>query len=833
MSVNFKMKTVVRCSALGLLWLGSVCLMTPAIQAASLIGNLPLWFESSNPGQFTARGQGAQFTISQDGAAFVLQKPSGASSACTMRLVSASPEPEIAGQQPLSGKINYLTGNQPQNWFVGRQTFGQVQLRDVYPGIDVVFYGNQNDLEYDFNLAAGRSPAQIALQFDGAKKISVAADGSLVIKLAAGEIVHRAPVAFQIINGVRHDVAAHFKLLSPNTVGFALGEFNHSAPLVIDPVLSYSTYFGGYYGESANAIAVSPVDGSIYVAGQTFSSRISNGIPLVTASAYQTNYSGGKVSGDAFIARFDSTGTNLIFATYLGGSGNDGVQALTVDASGNAFLAGYTDSTNFPTKNALYDHINSSWIKQLKGYTIDAFVAELTPDGSDLIYSTYLGGNSMDAVYGLALDSNDNAYVTGYTYSTNFPVTADAFQSKRGFTNSIYFNANAFVSVIGAGGSNLIYSTYLGGTNLDMGRAIAFNNNRLFVAGYTTSTNFPATNHLAGFDLLNGNTRTNKNVVYYRDAFVTAFDASTTNFPVLYSTLLGGTNNDVANGIAADSAGNAYVVGYTMSTNFPYTTSNVLYLNPGYVYTNDFKKHPQLATNAFLTQITWNGTNPAIGFSSIFGGKGVDVANGVTLDASGNIYIVGSVSSTNFPVTTNVIYPPMTATNNSIKKRGAKLSDAFVMILNSDASSLLFSAYLGGRDNDFGNAIAVDTTGNAYIAGQTQSTNFPTVTPWQSHRIGTNDMFIAKISPDEMIPLSIIPVSTATTGLRSLTTPNQPHRIMLRWRASAANYQLESTTDMSHPNWQPVGQTPAASNGWNQVEVPATNESQFFRLRRP
>jgi len=791
-------------------------------QNAAAFGNLPLWFEAGQHGTFTAHGNDSEFVISADGAGFILKKSNGETASCTLQFAGTSPATKISGEQMLAGKISHFSGNQPEQWLTGVPTFARVRVDNIYPGINVVYYGNQKNLEYDFNLAAGVSPSVIALHFAGAEKISLDPQGGLVIQINAGEILQHAPVAYQMIHGSRQEVATAYKILDTHTAAFALGDYDHSQPLVIDPVLAYSTFYGGNYGETASAIAVNPVDGSIYVAGQTFSTKATNGIPFGTPGAYQTNYQGGKLTGDAFVARFDSTGSNLIYATYLGGSGNDGALGLAVDAGGNAYVCGYTDSTNFPPypTNVLYPHIRSLYDNGAKTYAVDAFVTKLNPAGNALVYSTYLGGNSMDAAYGIALDPVGNAYVTGYTYSTNFPYTPDAFQTHLACSNTVYVNANAFVSVVAANGGSLSYSTYLGGTNFDVGNAIAFNNNRVFVAGYTISTNFPITNFLAGFTALNGNTNYNKKLNGYPDAFVTAFDASTPSLSMLYSTFLGGTNNDVATGIAADAAGSAYVVGFTTSTNFPYTTTNVPDLSAAFVHTNNNAKHYVLATNGFLTKITWDGSQTAIGYSAMFGGKGVNVANGVALDPAGNAYVVGSATCTNFPVTTNNLSGYLSATNSSKKDKG--WSDAFVIAFNPDATALLYSTYLGGVERDYGNAIAVDPAGNAYVAGQTRSTNFPSMDAYQPHRSGTNDMFIAKISQTAGGSPALI-ITTQNTGQPGVT---------LKWQRAPAGYSVESLTDLTSGNWQVVPQSPAYTNGWYELTLPVTNGVQFFRLHQ-
>lgn len=785
-----------------------------AAQSASPFGRLPLWFEPVQAGQFIAHGGSATFVVSPHGTEFNLARKDGQTASGRLQFVGANPAARIFGQSQLAGRVNYLLGNDPAAWRAGLPTFARVRLTEIYPGVDVVFYGNQQELEYDFNLAAGVDPSVIKLQFSGAQKLSVDSQGDLRIQYAGGQMVQHAPVVYQTVAGRRELVAANYQVLGRETVGLALHDYNARLPLVIDPILSYSTYYGGNYGETPWAVALNLTDGSVYVAGQTFSTTFTNGIPFSTPDAYQTAYQGGKQAGDAFVARFDNSGTNLIYATYLGGSGDDAAYGLAVDSTGNAFIAGATISTNFPTKNPLPggNKISGSPDPTLKIYPTDVFVAELDPSGTNLMYSTYLGGDRADAAYGLALDSANNILLTGFSYSTNFPVTTNAFQLHPACSNTVV-NANAFISEIAAGGASLKYSTYLGGTNYDVAKAIAFNNDRVFVAGYTWSTNFPNLNHLPGFDYLNG--RTNKNN-YGSDAFVAGFATSLTNWTLLYSTLLGGSNVDAATSIAATADGSAYVSGYTTSTNFPYTTTNVPYLSEPFLRTN---KNYVLATNGTLTQITWDGAHPGIGFSTMFGGRGVNVANGVALDPDGNVYVVGSATCTNFPVTTNNISGYLSATNSSQKNKN--YSDAFIMAFNTNATALLYSAYLGGRERDYGNAIAVDPVGNAYIVGQTLSTNFPAVNARQTFRNGTNDMFIAKISQATNAPvLTILPQSSTPSG------------VSLNWRMFPPAYGVESATDLGVGEWSVIPQAPTGSNGWYQITLPATNAAEFFRLRQ-
>jgi hypothetical protein len=874
--VNFKMNISVKKFLGASLALGLVVLNLGA-QSAAQFGKLPLWFEAGSNANFTAHASDSQFTITRAGAEFTLIKNSGETAGCQLQFVGANPAASISGEQKLAGTINYFLGSNPNQWRASVPTFAQVRVENIYPGVNVVYYGNRQKLEYDFNLSAGINPSVIALHFAGAEKISVDAQGELVIHFSSGEVVQHPPVAYQTVHGARQEIAAGYKILDAHTAAFALGQYDQSEPLVIDPVLSYSSFFGGNYGETAWAIAVNRTDASIYVAGQTFSIKNSNTIPALTFStpgAFQTNYAGGKLTGDAFVARFnvDDTGTNLSlhYATYLGGTGDDGALGLAVDSvTGNAYVAGYTDSTNFPTTNSitktsgLYPHISGVLNQYTHTYPVDAFVTELNADGNALVYSTYLGGESMDAAYGIALDDAGDAFVTGYTYSTNFPTTkSTAYQPNLVCSNTVYINANAFVTELAPDGTHLNYSTYLGGTNFDVGRAIAYNNGRLFVAGYTFSTNFPVLHALPGMELDYSNYYTKKihsgttNIpvlwtnlftgkllnsstnIYSTasDAFVTAFDTtSTTNWALLYSTYLGGTNNDQATSIAADNVGSAYVAGFTSSTNFPDTVPN---LTTSYMLTNGLSYVN--ATNAFLTKIVWDGTNTSIaasasGYSAMFGGRGLDVANGVALDAIGNAYVIGSATSTNFPVTTNNIGGDLSATNDFLKRNYR--SDVFVIAFNPNASALLFSTYIGGVDNDFGNAIAVDPMGvNAYIAGQTLSTNFPAVNALQARRNGTNDMFIGIIAltntPAPTLVLTPTIASQSVQGKIAGAAPATASGLNLKWQMFPANYDVESSADLTPSGWHPVSAVPAYSNGWYYVTLPTTNGVQFFRLHK-
>jgi hypothetical protein len=796
--------------------LAGFVMLTASAQTAATFGNLPLYFEANASTQFLARGRDAQFLITPAEARLVLQK-SDSTRAVAMRFTGANPQAQISGDAALSGKINYLTGNDPAQWRSGIPTFAKVRVAEIYPGINLIYYGNQQQLEYDFTVAPGTNPSAIVIRFDGADKISVNALGELVLRLGDDEIRQPKPLIYQTVGGNREKISGGYKMLDPSTVAFSVGKYDHTLPLVIDPVLSYATYFGGTSGETAWAIALNPNDGSIYIAGQTFSKfAITNGGPFSTRGAFQTNFNGGKQAGDAFVAKFDHLGTNLIYLTYLGGSADDAAYGLAVDGAGDAFVAGASTSTNFPTTNSINPNISGPLYKTIGSHAADAFVAELNPGGSNLIYSTYLGGEAPDAAYGIAVDTSGNAYVTGFTYSTNFPTT-NAIQNHLACTNSFDVNANAFVSEIASGGGAFVFSTYLGGTNFDEGKGIAVDTSGyIYVTGFTASTNFPTTNFISqviGTNSYNGH-RLNGSTNAFNpalDAFVTKLAPS--GGSLVYSTYLGGTNNDMGNAIAVDNNGGAYVTGWTVSTNFPNTLgTNVI---ASHLTNNSFNGFI-ITTNVFLTKIT-NGISAGIAYSVVFGGNANDVGYGVAVDPTGNAFIVGATTSTNFPCL---------PTNNigSLHATNFGGSDIFVTAFDPNAVPL-YSVLLGGINDDFGYGIAVDSLTNAFIVGQTASTNFATAGAFQKFRNGTNDAFLAEIMFIAQPPgVTIQPTNQAVaagSGVTFVATATGTPPFNYQW-------QLNGTNLVNGTNFASAGNISGVTNNIlfiNQAQV--TNSGNY------
>jgi hypothetical protein len=685
-----------------------------------------------------------------------------------MRLVGANAKAAVTGADELPGKSNYFIGNDPKKWRTNVPNYAKVKYQNVYPGVDLVYYGNRSgQLEYDFVVAPGADPGVIAMDVaaglsrhaDVAAGLSrhsdvgaglvpaheghpqgvplrIAADGDLLVKTDGGEVRFHRPVVYQpAINkaqrttdkGQRASVDGEYVLQANSQVGFRVASYDHSKPLFIDPALSYSTYLGGSNWDQAYAIAVDS-SGNAYVTGYTVSSDFPTENPI-QATCDGCNPSTN--NSDAFVAKLDATGSSLVYSTYLGGNGQDFGDGIAVDSSGNAYVTGYTSSTDFPTANPLQASLGGSAAQ-------NAFVSKLNAAGSALVYSTYLGGSHHDTGTGIAVDSSGDAYLTGTTSSTDFPTTPGAFQT-------IPQGAGSFVAKLNAAGSALDYSTFLGPSS-PAGIAVDSSGNA-YVTGGTDSGDFPTVNPLQA---------TNHGGL--SDAFVSELNAA--GSALVYSTYLGGSGFDFGYGIAVDSSGNAYITGATISTDFP-TVSPYQGICGG-CYKGD--------GDAFVAKLNAGGS--ALVYSTYLGGSNNDGGSGIAVDPSGNAYLTGFTTSYDFP-TIN----PIQATCGSC----GGYSTAFVARLNSAGSGLTYSTYLGGSSNDFGQGIALDSYGSAYVTGATFSSDFPTVNALQPTNHGGYDAFVAKISLTDGVPsVSLSPVGLtfepqdvgATSGSQRVTLTN-------------------------------------------------------------
>ncbi|HLX84772.1 MAG TPA: SBBP repeat-containing protein [Terriglobales bacterium] len=709
----------------------------PAAQARVVAdyGRLPLAFEA-NHGQtdaqvkFLSRTSAYSLFLTGDEAVLTLNaKKTNAGSkdsssdfvfahrVLRMKLRNANAA-KLTGIDEQAATTNYFLGNDPAKWRTNVPTYAKVKYENIYNGIDLVYYGNQRQLEYDFIVAPAANPRSIAFNITGANTIRQDAHGDLVFKMGDEEIRWHKPIVYQEKNGIREEIAAHYTITDKTRVGFELAKYDATKPLYIDPLI-YSTYLGGSGGDVGLAIAVDSA-GNAYVTGFTRSTDFP-----VTSGALQTN-ADCSVNGcaNAFVSKINPSGTALVYSTYLGGGVGAQGTSIAVDSTGNVYVTGLAGA-NFPLVNPL---------QPTYGGNFDAFVSKINPSGSALVYSTYLGGSGQDLGFGIAVDSAGNAYVTGNTGSPNFPTTPNAFQTVCNGGGSPCGNPNrdAFVAKINPKGSALVYSTYLGGSGDESGDGIAVDNaGNAYITGFTGSTNFPTKSPLQP-----GNHGTY--VGCPCNAFVTKLNFS--GSALVYSTYLGGSNNDSGLGIAVDSAGDAYVAGFAGSGDFP--TMNAW--------------QPTLGSglNAFVSKIDPSGS--AFVYSTYLGGNDHDFAQGIATDSKGNAYVIGIALSTNFP------------TMNPVQPVNAGAGDAFVTAFNSTGSALLYSTYLGGTNADIGYGIAVDSSGSAYATGTTNSSNFPGISPLQPANGGSANAFVAKITADVTLTPQIVSFGSQLVGTTSV-----------------------------------------------------------------
>jgi len=614
----------------------------------------------------------------------------------TAKFIGANPNPEVVAEGQMEYKCNYFIGNEPMKWHTDVPSYEAITLKDIYPGIDLKYSGDGNaQAAYEFIVAPGADIAQIRVDYEGVEGTSIDADGRLVLKTKWGDMIEaiKSP-SIAVLSG-----SASFSQLSEKTIGFEANGESRQALGTLSVGLVYSTYLGGGGGDFGLGIAVDG-SGNTYVTGYTASFN------FPTLNPYQTYQD----TAAAFVTKFSSSGT-LIYSTYLGGGGWDNGYSIAVDGSGNAYVTGQTLSSNFPTLNPY----------QTDQFTYDAFVTKLSSSGNSLIYSTYLGGGSSDYGKGIAVDGSGNAYVTGWTYSSDFP-TLNPYQT------TYQGNRDVFVTKLSSTGSSLIYSTYLGGGDYDGGFGIAVDGSgNAYVTGWTWSSNFPTLNPYQPAN--HGSS----------DVFVTKLSSSGNS--LIYSTYLGEGERDEGFGIVVDGSGNAYVAGMTLSSNFPT-------LNPYQTYQGGY--------DVFVTKLSSSGAS--LIYSTYLGGGGDDGGDpnsgsggggGIAIDGSGNAYVTGITNSSNFPT----LNPYQT-------DQGGE--DAFVTKLSSTGNSLIYSTYLGGGANDAGSGIAVDGSGNAYVTGGTVSANFPTLNPYQATYQGGGDAFVTKLYfdaaddvSDELSPVSL------------------------------------------------------------------------------
>jgi len=656
----------------------------------------------------------------------------GAPSSLVMRPIGG----RAVGAAGIEGHYNRHTGldtRTPKLPFEGTH-FGRIKYAAIYRGIDLDLYGNRGRLEYDFIVGPGADPSSIRMAFDGADELIVARDGALVIRAGMHTFRQPRPVIYQRVSGRNQPITGGFVLHPDATVGFRLGDYDPRLTVIIDPILEYGSFDGGPGTDQIQAITTD-AQGNTYVTGMTTSGGLQGG--TVTRCTTSGCIAGGSASRDIFVSKF-SAGGQLVFTTYLGGQGRESGQGIAVDATG-IYVGGWTSSPDFPVSDASQLNLGGGSAPNDQGFR-DAFAAKLSLGGNSVLYATYLGGTADDAALALRIDGSGRAYLTGFTVSSNFPLSGTPYQ---GMTAGF---KDAFVTRLTSAGS-LDYSTYLGGQGDDVARDLAVDTSgRVTLTGFTGSGNYdnsalpqattPFPTTASAYDIFCGTaetipvfgspiggrcngkgTPTQASTAY--DAFVTRIDPAqaTASAQLLYSTFLGGGRYDYGNSVALDSNGDIIVGGETMAADFPVTMETC-------ADSDDDGRCDLRSADGFIAKIHPAGAGSAdLVFARYLAGDAEDMIQAITLDSADRIYTTGSTTSRNFPVLNPI--------QSSLPQRQDEAvlvlhRDAFVSGFSSDGSQLNFSSYLGGRGDDQGTSIALDGDGAMHVGGYTVSANLPT-----------------------------------------------------------------------------------------------------------
>jgi uncharacterized protein (TIGR03437 family) len=671
-----------------------------------------------------------------------------------LRFQGGNQAPRIDGEDLRPGVSNYFVGRDSSNWHTGVPQFGKVRYRNVYPGIDVVFYGNAQDLEYDFVVQPGADPSKIRLTFDGADSIAADAGGDLTVKIGSVEIRSRKPRIYQRSAHGDKLVDGGYVVLGKRRAGLAIDRYDPNETLVVDPVLTYATFFGGGGTDSANSMAMD-AEGNLWVTGSTNSSNF----PLKNRGFYPNTNS----TDLAFVSKFNpalSGYNSLLYSTFLGGSTSDEAFGIALDKSGNAYVTGRTLSLDFPMKHAFQNTFsttqNCTDSSGNASICHHAFISEITADGKSLVYSSYLGGSYQDEAFGIAVDTNGTAYITGQTYSKDFPTAGTPYQS------AIKGSADCFLSEIAANGTSLAYSTYYGGTAADTANAIAVKAPGVVViAGTTLSTDLPMSSNAyqSTASYAKNTSGTNPS-----DAFVAEFTVTQGTGGLTYATYLGGADGStLGSAVTVDSAGIIYVTGSTNADDYP-VTSGAFHTKYAGSTSIDGYAGPG---DAFITKLNPSGSGSGqLVYSTYMGGALDDQGFGIAVDPAGIITLVGQTDSYGFPVTPDAF--------QRYDSGPSPTEQGFVSRFDpskSGMASLLYSTYLGGSSGDALFAVAVDPTGTfVAVAGSVSSTNAP-VTPsgyQQTFGGGASDAYVAEFNLSETEPTLVSVANAASltdTGL--------------------------------------------------------------------
>jgi len=667
--------------------------------------SIPLHFESvsqevSPAGCFLGRAAGYAVRVDARGAEIAV-----AEGGLRLEWLKPNSGALLTPEDILPGRSHYFFGSDPAQWRTDVLQYGRVRVRNLYHGVDAVYYGTGRRLEFDLILAPGADPSVARFRISGAGALRLEKNGDLILDLGKAELRQPRPRIYQEIGGHRREIRGHYALHAANVISFVIDEeYDHHKTLVIDPVLVYSTYLGGSSIDGAQAVTVDAA-GNVFVTGETHS-------PDFPVSGYRSHAGVSNPPGEIFVTKLNASGTAILYSAYIGGSKSETGRAIAVDGNGNAYVAGYTQSPDFPvTPGAYQTKLSQSSSEPFWG---DAFVLKLNASGSGLLFSTFLGGTGRDEAASIALGPGNDVVVVGLTKSGNFPTTEGAYQTKIG----MWEGTDAFVTRLGHKGDQLVYSTYLGGENNDMAYGVAVDGfGAAYVTGATLSNDFPT----AGAPV-QGAYRGGDQFFWY-DGFVTkvANDGAT----LVYSTYIGGARHDIPHAIAIDSVGNAYIAGETNSTDFPTTITGDPSVNGD----------GGTAYDGFVAKLDDHGSS--ITWARYLGGSGTDLVSALALDTWNNVIVAGETDSMNFPVRGG---------DCKISMLSGK-RDAFVSSLTNRGGVVIYSMFLGGFDVDRATAVAVGKGDNVYVAGRTFSSDFPTTPGVIRKTRSGEEAFIARIAP--------------------------------------------------------------------------------------
>lgn len=658
-----------------------------------------------------------------------------------IQLVGSLPHPQVVGELPRSGKVNYFIGNDPHKWHTNIPTFGQVRYKNVYPGVDLVYHGQGSNLEYDFAISPGADPANIQMEVKGVDTLSLDGRGNLLLAKGQSEISFQTPGMYQENEGKRTPITGEYVIKDSAHIGFRVHGYDPNKSLVIDPVLLYASYLGGSDDDQATSIAVDN-SSDTYVSGYSYSLDF----PLATYSGLAPGWA------HAFVAKLDPTGSNLIYVDFIGGDCNDLSLGMAVDSSNSAYVAGYTCSDNFPLQNPY----------QTQFKVIDAFLTKISPDGASLIYSTYLGGSKPTFAFAVAVDTNDQPYVAGLTYSYDFPLQ-NAYQSSVSPNAGNVSGYYGFLTKFTPTGSSLIFSTYFAGSSNTLqpcglnpcwpapvsqvtGIALDLSGNA-YVAGETNTYDFPTTS---------GAYQTSNPTLYNKPVGFVAEFGATGNLD--YSSYFIGSlvSGSSLTGIAVDNAGSAYITGSAQSDGtFPITTTAIC----------DPSIYNLACGSGFVTKL--DPTGSTLAYSTFLSPYNAALPTAIALDAQQDAYVWGTS------------YGGQMSLINGIQNYGGQ-NDGMVVEIDPQAGSETLATYLGGTGYENSGGMALDSEGNIYLSGYTTSEDFPTTeTAFQTGASGGLDSFVAKIGPASAPSVSLSPFSLQY-GTQAIGTTSQPSNVVMR-----------------------------------------------------